>query len=95
MVAERGSRSREPLVHGLAALVGPTAGGLLLGTFALHLLLRTAALAVGFSLVVAGLARAVSLGRDEWRRRRPGGAAYAGVVTRFVVAFLLVVVATS
>ena len=89
------SRSREPWVHLLAALIGPATGGLLLGTFAPSLVLRTAALGVALSLVGAGLVRAVALGRSEWRRERPGAGAYARVVGRFVLGFLLVVVATS
>lgn len=88
-------RSREPLVHLLAAVIGPLAGVLLLGTFAPSLVLRTAALALAFTLVAAGLVRSVALGRSEWRRDRPSARAYAGVAGRFLVGFLLVVVATA
>ena len=89
------SRSREPWVHAVAAVLGPAAGVLLLRSSAPSLVLRTAALGVAFSLVAAGLVRAVALGRSEWRRERPGAGAYVGVVGRFVLGFLLVVVATS
>lgn len=88
-------RPREPWVHGIAALIAPTAGGLLLGTFAPSLVLRTAALGVALTLVGAGLRRAVALGREEWMRDRPARAVYVGVLGRFVTAFLLVVIATS
>ena len=91
----RGDRSREPFVHLSAALLGPGVGSLLLGTVEVTLVVRTAALATALTLVAAGLVRAVGLGRAEWRRERPSGIAYARVVGRFVIAFLLVVVATS
>ena len=89
------SRSREPWVHLVAGLLGPAAGVLLLGTLVPSLVLRTAALAVALTLVAAGLVRAVALGRAELRQERPGAGVYAGVVGRFVAAFLLVVMATS
>lgn len=95
MVDAERPRSREPWVHGIAALLGPIAGSLLLDTLAPSLVLRTAALGAAFTLVGAGLVRAVALGGAEWRRERPGQVAYAGVVGRFVAAFLLVVMATS
>ena len=81
-------------MHLAAAVLVPTAGALLLGTPSLSLALRTAALAVAFTLVGAGLVRAVALGRAEWRRERLTSGAYVRVVGRFLAAFLLVVVAT-
>ena len=89
------SRSREPWVHAVAAVLGPAAGVLLLGSSAPALVLRTAALGLAFSLVVAGLVRGIALGRSEWRRESPGAGAYARVLGRFALGFLLVVLATS
>lgn len=89
------SRSREPIVHLIAAILVPVVGSMLLGTIAPSLVIRTSALALAFTLVAAGLVRAAVLGRAEWRRDRPDAGMYAGVVGRFLTAFLLVVVATS
>lgn len=96
-VHDRGGRSRslELFSHLAVAVLVPVVGGLLLGTFTLALVVRTSALGLAFTLVAAGLVRSAALGRAEWRRDRPEVGRYAGVVGRFLLAFLLVVVATS
>lgn len=88
-------RSREPLLHVAAAVVGPTVAVLLVGGAPGDLVWRTAALAVALTLVGRGLVVAFDLGRAEWRRDTPSLGAYGRVAARFALALVLVVAATS
>lgn len=59
------------------------------------LLWRLGVVVVALALVVAGLIGLVGLARAEWRRDHPGSRRYLGVVARFLLAFVLVLVATA
>ena len=59
------------------------------------MLWRLVAVAVALVLVGSGLVGLVGLARAEWRREPPGRRRYLAVVGRFVVAFVLVLVATA
>lgn len=86
---------RELLVHTVVAVVGAGVAVVVVGAAVPTLLWRTAAIAVAGSLVVRGLVGAALLARAEWRRERPTAQRYAGVVARFLAAFLVLVVATG
>lgn len=86
---------RELLVHGGVGVLGALVAVAVVGVAVPTLLWRTAAIAAAGSLVVAGLVGAVLLARAEWRRERPAARRYAGVVARFLAAFLILVVATG
>lgn len=88
-------RTREPFVHGASAGLGAVIGPALLGAFDATLVLRSGALTLALSLVVAALVQLVRLGRSEWRREAPGSQAYWLAAARFVTAFVLVVGATT
>jgi hypothetical protein len=88
-------RSRETLLHVAALVLGPAVAAVLVGGAAVDLLWRTAALSGALTLVACGLVRAVVVGRAEWRRDAPSLGAYGRVAARFVLAFVLVVAATS
>jgi type IV secretory pathway TrbD component len=94
--AARGVRGpRELLVHLAAAVLGPIVAVALLGGANADLVWRTASLAAALTLVVRGMQRALTLGREEWHRNAPPLRSYGWVAARFGVAFVLVVVATS
>lgn len=81
-------------MHGGAAGLGALVGPALLGTFDATLVFRSVALTLALTSVGAGLVRLVGLGRAEWRREAPQPREYLLVGVRFLVGFLLVVVAT-
>jgi hypothetical protein len=86
---------REMLLHGALAALSAGAALALVGTFVAGLLWRAAALSLALTLVIVAMARAVRLGRAEWRHEPPSRQDYRRVIGRFALAFLLVVVASS
>ena len=85
----------EPLQLASALVLGVVLAVTLLGGIAQDEVWRVAILPVAFLLIVRALVRLVELGRAEWRRERTAVRAYLGVVARFVLAYLIVVTAST
>jgi len=79
----------------LALVVGGVSAATLLGGVRTTGVWRVIVLPVALLLVLRGLKELVSLARTEWQRGRPAPRAYASVILRFLVAYLIVAVASS
>jgi hypothetical protein len=86
---------REPLQLVAALALGSVLAAVLLGGAGVGAVWRVVVLPVALLLIVRGLIELVKLGRAEWRREVTGVRAYLAVIARFVIAYFLVVAASS
>jgi len=85
----------EPFQILVALVAGASIAVLLLNETDPRSLWRVGILPAVLLLIVRSLVDLVALGRDEWRREPGSGRAYILVVLRFVIAYILVALASS
>ncbi len=85
----------ELLQFAVALVLGLVLAVALLGGVSQEEVWRVVILPAALLLIVRALHRLIQLGRAEWRREGTAVRAYLGVVVRFVLAYLMIVTASS
>ncbi len=85
----------EAAQYAIALALGLVVAMALLGGIGQRETWRVIVLPVALLLIIRALLRLLQLGRAEWRRERTAARSYLGVVARFVLAYLIVVAASS